>query len=59
VRRADGRILVDGKLAAGDAVVVQGVQGLRVGQRLNPKPFASAGNAGAPAAKRATKGKKN
>lgn len=59
VRRDDGRILVDGKLAAGDAVVVQGVQGLRVGQRLNPKPFASAGNAGAPAATRAAKGKKN
>lgn len=45
VRRDNGRILVDGKLAKGDAVVVQGVQGLRIGQRLNPKPFVAPGAA--------------
>jgi membrane fusion protein, multidrug efflux system len=39
VRRDTGRILVDGDLNIGDAVVVQGVQGLRIGQRLSPKPF--------------------
>ena len=44
IRRDAGRILVDGKLNVGDAVVVQGVQGLRVGQRLNPKPFVAPGN---------------
>lgn len=46
VRRDKGRILVDGKLAKGDAVVVQGVQGLRIGQRLRPKPFAEPGSPG-------------
>ncbi|MDA0662918.1 MAG: efflux RND transporter periplasmic adaptor subunit [Proteobacteria bacterium] len=39
VSRDKGRILVDGKLAAGDAIVVEGVQGLRPGQRLAPQPF--------------------
>lgn len=50
VRRDDGRILVDGKLSKGDAVVVQGVQGLRIGQKLKPRPYAAAGNAPAPEA---------
>ena len=39
VRRDRGRILVDGPLRAGDLVVVEGVQGLRPGQKLDPKPF--------------------
>ncbi len=39
VRRERGRILVDGKLTAGDLVVVEGVQGLRAGQALDPTPF--------------------
>lgn len=39
VRRDRGRILVDGKLKAGDLVVVEGVQGLRAGQALDPRPF--------------------
>lgn len=43
VRRDKGRILVDGKLGVGDAVVVQGVQGLRIGQKLKPKPFTALG----------------
>jgi membrane fusion protein, multidrug efflux system len=38
VSRDKGRILVDGKLSPGDKVVVEGVQGLRAGQRLNPRP---------------------
>lgn len=39
VRRDRGRILVAGPLRAGDLVVVEGVQGLRPGQKLDPKPF--------------------
>ncbi len=39
VRRNRGRILIDGPLKPGDLVVVEGVQGLRAGQRLDPKPF--------------------
>ena len=39
VRRDGGRILVDGPLTAGDLVVVEGVQGLRAGQKLDPRPF--------------------
>lgn len=46
VRRDGGWILVDGPLAAGDLVVVEGVQGLRAGQALDPAPFGSAGAAG-------------
>ena len=48
VRRDSGRILVDGKLNAGDAVVVQGVQGLRIGQRLDPRPFVDPARVDAP-----------
>lgn len=40
VRRDKGRILVDGPLKVGDPVVVEGVQGLRPGQRVKPSPFA-------------------
>ena len=39
VRRDGGRILVDGKLRAGDTVVVEGVQGLRIGQKVKTAPF--------------------
>jgi RND family efflux transporter MFP subunit len=39
VRRNRGRILVDGPLKAGDLVVVEGVQGLRARQALDPQPF--------------------
>jgi len=39
VRRDRGRVLVDGPLAAGDLIVVEGVQGLRAGQPLDPQPF--------------------
>lgn len=37
VSRDKGRILVDGALSPGDLVVVEGVQGLRIGQRLRPR----------------------
>lgn len=39
VRRDNGRILLDGPLRIGDSVVVEGVQGLREGQRVEPRPF--------------------
>ena len=39
VRRDRGRILVAGPLQSGDLVVVEGVQGLRAGQKLDAKPF--------------------
>jgi RND family efflux transporter MFP subunit len=39
VRRDHGRVLVDGPLQAGDSIVVEGVQGLRAGQALEPLPF--------------------
>ncbi len=39
IRRDGGRILVDGPLQVGDLVVVEGVQGLRDGQRVEPRPF--------------------
>lgn len=47
VRRDKGRILVDGPLEAGDTVVVEGVQGLRIGQPIKAAPFANSksGNA--------------
>ena len=41
VRRNKGLILVDGPLAAGDTIVVEGVQGLRDGQAVEVRPFAS------------------
>ena len=37
VRRDKGRVLVDGSLEAGDLVVVEGVQGLRDGQLVDPR----------------------
>ncbi len=46
VRRDGGWILVDGPLAAGDLVVVEGVQGLRAGQAFDPVPFGSEEAAG-------------
>lgn len=39
VRRDRGRILVDGPLKTGDLIVVEGVQGLRVGQSVKPRPY--------------------
>jgi RND family efflux transporter MFP subunit len=39
VRRDDGRILVEGSLQLGDLIVVEGVQGLRHGQTVEPAPF--------------------
>lgn len=39
VRREEGHILIDGPLKPGDLVVVEGVQGLREGQKLDPKPY--------------------
>ena len=42
VRRDKGRILVDGPLKAGDTIVVEGVQGLRVGQPVKATPFGQA-----------------
>ena len=48
VRRNSGRILIDGPLKPGDLVVVEGVQGLRAGQRLDPKPFGRGDLAGSP-----------
>lgn len=45
VRRNKGQILVDGPIEVGDAIVVEGVQGLRVGQAIEAKPFAEAGEA--------------
>ena len=48
VRRNEGRVLVDGQLKPGDLIVVEGVQGLREGQAIDPKPFGDepAGKAG-------------
>lgn len=48
VRRDGGRILIDGPLKEGDLVVVEGVQGLRAGQRLDPKPFGPNDQSGSP-----------
>jgi len=39
VRRDGGRVLVDGPLSAGDLIVVEGVQGLRDGQPVEPAPY--------------------
>jgi RND family efflux transporter MFP subunit len=46
IRRDQGRILVDGPLQVGDLMVVEGVQGLRDGQLVEPRPFGY-GQAGA------------
>lgn len=58
VRRNDGRILVDGPLKSGDLVVVEGVQGLRDGQRLDPRPFGQKVLADPPPRRKSVKGKK-
>ncbi len=44
VRRGKGRILVDGPLDPGDMIVVEGVQGLRSGQVLDPAQYDPDGN---------------
>ncbi len=46
IRRDGGRVLVDGPLQVGDLMVVEGVQGLRDGQPVEPRPFGY-GQAGA------------
>ena len=46
IRRDGGRVLVDGPLQVGDLMVVEGVQGLRDGQLVEPRPFGY-GEAGA------------
>jgi membrane fusion protein (multidrug efflux system) len=43
VRRAKGQILVDGPLNVGDSIVVEGVQGLRIGQPIAARPFTKTG----------------
>ena len=48
VRRNRGRILIDGPLKPGDLVVVEAVQGLRAGQRINQKPFGGIDPTGSP-----------
>jgi multidrug efflux pump subunit AcrA (membrane-fusion protein) len=42
VRRDRGYVLVDGPLHPGDLIVVEGVQGLRIGQQLKTAPFKAA-----------------
>ena len=39
IRRDRGHVLVDGPLAAGDLIIVEGVQGLRPGQLLEPVAY--------------------
>ncbi len=39
IRREQGRVLVDGPLEAGDLIVVEGVQGLRAGQPVEPRAY--------------------
>ncbi|MBL6953261.1 MAG: efflux RND transporter periplasmic adaptor subunit [Alphaproteobacteria bacterium] len=39
VRRDKGRVLVDGPLRPGELIVVEGVQGLRLGQKVKTAPF--------------------
>ena len=46
VRRDKGRVLVDGPLAPGDLVVVEGVQGLRLGKAVTTAPFKAGGKTG-------------
>ncbi len=53
VRRGAGRVLVDGPLRPGDLIVVEGVQGLRHGQLVEPVPYDNGQAGGAvPAATR-------
>lgn len=51
VRRDRGRVLVNGPLEVGDLIVVEGVQGLRDGEPVEPVPFGESrtGDAGAAA----------
>jgi RND family efflux transporter MFP subunit len=51
VRRDRGYILIDGPLKEGELVVVEGVQGLRAGQRLEPRPFGADNAAVSPRAR--------
>jgi RND family efflux transporter MFP subunit len=39
VRRESGRVLIDGPLVEGDSIVVEGVQGLRQGQKVTTAPI--------------------
>lgn len=39
IRRSNGQVLVDGALAAGEDIVIEGVQGLRHGQQVLAKPL--------------------
>jgi len=50
VSRNRGFVLVDGALQAGDLIVVEGVQGLRAGQEVDPAPFEAGPVASPPAA---------
>jgi membrane fusion protein, multidrug efflux system len=59
VRRDSGHILVDGPLQIGDLVVVEGVQGLRAGQKLDAKPFGLDDPAGASSGKKKRRKKKD
>ncbi len=43
VRRDHGHVLVDGPLGEGDVIVVEGLQGLRDGQKLKPRAADAAG----------------
>lgn len=52
ISRDKGRILVDGALSPGDQIVVEGVQGLRIGQKLNPRLLNAAESGRKPAKKR-------
>jgi membrane fusion protein (multidrug efflux system) len=45
--RVDSRWIITGGLNAGDRVVVEGVQRMRTGVHVNPKPFVAANRASA------------
>ena len=48
VRRDRGLILVDGPLREGEAIVVEGVQGLRPGKKVRAAPYTGAGTPALP-----------
>jgi hypothetical protein len=50
IRRDGGRVLVEGPLQVGDLIVVEGVQGLRNGQLIEPAPYDKGSAGSAPAA---------
>jgi RND family efflux transporter MFP subunit len=50
VRRVGGRVLVEGPLRVGDLIVVEGVQGLRNGQLVEPAAYDKGSAGGVPAA---------